>query len=73
MENNKVYKGEFNDLLRDLINTSWETGWYAGAIEKNGAKMTNEQLKEYSNLMKESIANRINIREKIVNAFIYRS
>lgn len=59
-------KGELNNLLKEYRNAAWESGWYAGAIEKNAARMSDEQLKEYSKLMQESISKRQLLHQKIL-------
>ena len=66
-----ITEGQLNDLLKEFRNAAWESGWYAGAMEKNGARMTNEQLKEYAGIMQESINKRTELHDQILTA-VYR-
>jgi hypothetical protein len=60
-------EGEINDLLKALIDESFDTGYYQATIEKCAARLDDNQLKAYAKLNQEAISKRNNLREEIMN------
>ena len=60
-------KGELNDLLKELIDASFDSGYYQAVMEKQAATLSDMQLKEYAMLNRLAIARRVEMRGRILD------